>query len=205
MTRESFTRRYLDPADRLNEILFGLIMVLTFTFTAGLTVGDGPDGAMYLLSQVFARRHAASAMRAVRAASDDATRLAIVDQRIEDVLGDSLVSLATPAERAQLRRMVRDVALRAPDSSSGLRREDVLGAVASGWLVIATTLPAVLPFLFIDEHWRALRVSNFLLVGLLFFAGAEWGRYGHSNRWLSGLAFLFVGLALVATTVALGG
>lgn len=225
MARESFSRRYLDPADRLNEILFGLIMVLTFTLTAGLTVADGPeaghqlllatigcnlawgviDGVMYLMSRLFTRRRAARALRAVRAAGDDAVRLAIVDERIEDVLGDTLVRLATAAERAHLRRLVRDVALRAPAPSAHLRREDLLGAVASGWLVFATTLPAALPFLFIAQPWRALRVSNLLLLGLLFVVGAEWGRYGHTNRWLSGLAFVVIGLALVATAIALGG
>ena len=44
-----FTKRYLDPIDRLNEILFGLIMVLTFTLAAGLTVEDGPDAGRELL------------------------------------------------------------------------------------------------------------------------------------------------------------
>ena len=44
-----FTQRYLDPIDRLNELLFGLIMVLTFTLAAGLTVEDGPDAGRELL------------------------------------------------------------------------------------------------------------------------------------------------------------
>jgi len=182
VAHESFTRRDLDPADRLNEILFGPIMVLTFTLTAGLTVSDGPeagrelliatigcnlawgliDGVMYLLSQLFARRRADRALRAVRAAADEPTRLALVAERIEDVLGDTVAALATPEERAQLQRLVHDVALRTPVRRAGLRREDVLGAVASGWLVIATTFPAALPFLFIDQPWRALRVSNLL-------------------------------------------
>jgi hypothetical protein len=33
-----FTQRHLDPGSRLGEILFDLIMVLTVTLTAGLTV-----------------------------------------------------------------------------------------------------------------------------------------------------------------------
>jgi len=40
----SFFERYLEPADRLNEVLFGLIMVLTFTLTAGFAVGESEDG-----------------------------------------------------------------------------------------------------------------------------------------------------------------
>jgi hypothetical protein len=44
-----FVPRYLDPASRLGEILFGLIMVLTVTLTAGLTVSDGKAGVRQLL------------------------------------------------------------------------------------------------------------------------------------------------------------
>ena len=39
-----FDPRYLDPASRLGEILFGLIMVLTMTLTAGLTIAEGKKG-----------------------------------------------------------------------------------------------------------------------------------------------------------------
>jgi hypothetical protein len=33
--RLSFAQKHLDPADRLGEVLFGVIMMLTFTLTAG--------------------------------------------------------------------------------------------------------------------------------------------------------------------------
>jgi hypothetical protein len=44
-----FVPRYLDPASRLGEVLFGLIMVLTMTLTAGLTVAEGTEGVRQLL------------------------------------------------------------------------------------------------------------------------------------------------------------
>ena len=47
--KESFTHKYLNPASRLGEVLFGLIMVLTATLTAGLTVAEGKAGVRQLL------------------------------------------------------------------------------------------------------------------------------------------------------------
>jgi hypothetical protein len=44
-----FTRRHLDPASRLGEILFGLIMVLAVTLTAGLRGAEGKAGVRQLL------------------------------------------------------------------------------------------------------------------------------------------------------------
>src|SRR5215475_2288862 len=42
-------RRSLDPGQRMGEVMFGLIMVLTFTLTAGLSVSEGPEGVRELL------------------------------------------------------------------------------------------------------------------------------------------------------------
>ena len=42
-SRQSFMLRYLDPTEILGEILFGLIMVLTFSLGAGLIVEEGAE------------------------------------------------------------------------------------------------------------------------------------------------------------------
>ena len=47
--QENFVQRHLDPASRLGEVLFGLIMVLSATLTAGLTVSEGKAGVRQLL------------------------------------------------------------------------------------------------------------------------------------------------------------
>jgi hypothetical protein len=49
----TLVRRYLDPGERLGEIVFGLIMVLTFTLTAGLTIGESPNAHTELLIAVI--------------------------------------------------------------------------------------------------------------------------------------------------------
>lgn len=223
--RERLLQRYLEPADRLNEVLFGLIMVLTFTLTAGFAVGDGPqatrglliatigcniawgliDGAMYLTTCLLERSRSQRRLRALHAAPDEATALAVVDDAVEDAVGGAVTAAATPEERAQLLALVRGAALRVPIGRLGLHREDVYGAIASALLVMLTSVPAALPFLVIDSPTRALRVSNLLLLGGLFAVGYQWGHYSFTNRWRAGFAFLVVGLALVGTAIALGG
>src|SRR4249920_1523920 len=47
--KENFAQRHLDPASRMGEILFGLIMVLSVTLTAGLNVSAGKEGVHQLL------------------------------------------------------------------------------------------------------------------------------------------------------------
>ena len=74
--RMAVLHRYLDPSTSLAEILFGLIMTLTFTLGAGLLIEDEGhagarelliavigcnvawgiiDGALYLVGQLFDR------------------------------------------------------------------------------------------------------------------------------------------------------
>ena len=124
---------------------------------------------------------------------------------IEREVEGTLTSLATEEERRRLYGVIYDVVRRGPPAVPVLHREDVWGAVASGILVILSTVPAALPFLVIREPWRAMRVSNALLVGLLFVVGYYWGRHAHRSPWGAGCAFLGVGLVLVATAIALGG
>jgi hypothetical protein len=217
----SFFRDYLEPGDRLNEVLFGLIMVLTFTLTAGLTIQDGPDaarelliatlgcnlawgvidGAMFLMSALLERSRRARTVAAVQRAPDEPTALAEIDR----VLDGTVLALASKDERVRVGRAVYEAARRMLPLRTRLHRDDLYGALASGLLVILATLPAVIPFVLIDDARRALRVSNFLLVGLLFLVGHAWGRHAYVGPWRAGFVFLIVGLALVATAIALGG
>ena len=87
----AFIRRYLDPADRLGEILFGLIMALGFTGAVrlGHEAADNRalfigifgcnlawaivDGVMYVLTALFERGRKARLVREVlRAPTEEA-------------------------------------------------------------------------------------------------------------------------------------
>ena len=87
----------------------------------------------------------------------------------------------------------------------GLHLDDVKGALACCWLVIASTFPVAIPFMIFDDAYVALRVSNALLVTMLFVVGVQWGGYARVNRWSAGVVFTVVGLILVAIAIALGG
>jgi hypothetical protein len=219
--QESFFRRYLEPADRLNEILFGLIMVLTFTLTAGLTVEHGPDeartllvatigcniawgvidGALYLMAQLLQASRRARGVARVQAAPNERAAFA----EIEKAFDGTLLHYATDVERSRVFGTIRDFVRRAPVETPRLTKEDWLGALASAILVMLTTVPAALPFFVISQPWRALRVSNLLLVILLFWVGHQWGKSAHASPWKAGFVFLAIGIALVAIAIALGG
>jgi hypothetical protein len=50
-----------------------------------------------------------------------------------------------------------------------------------------------------------LRVSNAILLGLLFAVGWRAARHTLARPWIAGIVFLLVGLLLVALAIPLGG
>ena len=88
---------------------------------------------------------------------------------------------------------------------TGLVFGDFMGAIEVFCIALVASLPAVLPLLLIDHPWLALRISNLLVVVLLFVSGYHWAKYVDASRWIAGLGLMGLGLALVAIAILLGG
>lgn len=67
--------------------------------------------------------------------------------------------------------------------------------------------PAALPFLLLRHNsWQTtLRVSNVLVVAMLFAVGFGWGKAAGLHAWRTGAILLAIGVAMVGIAVALGG
>ena len=220
--RRSFTARYLDPGSHMGEILFGLIMTLTFTLAAGIVIQEEGragaremligilgcnlawgiiDGVLHVLGQVFERGR----FRRIGVNLRQATTAEDARQMVADELDESLLAVTDDSTRERLYQSIVAHVRSVPARPNRVRRQDLLGGLAAGWLVFACSFPAVLPFLFLDDPRLALRVSNAILLGLLFFVGWRAARHTLARPWLAGVTFLFVGVLLVALAIPLGG
>jgi hypothetical protein len=218
----SLMHRYLDPATSLAEVLFGLIMTLTFTLGAGMVIeNEGREGArqllvavlgcnvawgiidgvLYVLGQLFLRGRIRRLARSVHNAPDDAGATAVVAEELDGFFAD----ITQPAERNALYLRVATHLRSRPVANNNVRKDDILGGLTSFWLVVLSCVPAAIPFLLFDNARLALRVSNAILLALLFIAGWLWARFTLGKPWLVGLGFLVGGAALVAIAIALGG
>jgi VIT1/CCC1 family predicted Fe2+/Mn2+ transporter len=220
--RRYFAARYLDPGSHMGEILFGLIMTLTFTLAAGIVIQEEGragaremlvgilgcnlawgiiDGVLYVLGQVFERgRIRRIGLNLRKAVSDVEARRMVADE-----FDEQLVPVTDEPTRQRLYQSIVDQVRSTPARPNRVRREDLLGGLAAGWLVFACSFPAVLPFLFLDDPRLALRMSNLILFGLLFLIGWRAARHTLVRPWLAGITFLFVGVLLVALAIPLGG
>jgi hypothetical protein len=220
--RATLTSRWLDPASSLGEIMFGLIMTLTFTLGAGIIIDDEGregardllialigcniawgviDAAMYLMTELFTRGKRRRVAEAVRSAPDEQGGVAVVAKELDQYFED----VAQATERDALYQRVAAKVRTAHIPPNRLTKADFMGAFTSFWLVVLASAPAAIPFLIWDDARFALRVSNAILLAFLFFCGFNWARYTLGNPWTAGLIFLAGGFGLVAVAIALGG
>jgi hypothetical protein len=221
--RSSLQSRYLDPASSLGEVLFGLIMTLTFTLGAGLmlqeegregaralliaTIGCNIawgviDGVLYVIGRLFDRGRLLRLGQRIRETRDETQARNMVAGELDEML-ETVV--AAEERQALYARIVQSIRSNAGAARGRVTREDLMGAAVCFWLVFFASLPAAIPFLFMDEPWIALRVSNAVLVSLLFATGYSWAKYTMAKPWITGAAFLLGGLGLVMLAIVLGG
>jgi hypothetical protein len=208
----------LEPHERVSEVLFGLIMVLTFTGSLSIAEADGGDvrtmligalgcnlawgiidGIFFLMGCLSEQGSGVRAWRAVRNAADPEAAHNVIASELPPIVAATL----GPADFESLRQKL--IRLPEPPSRARLGRKEWLGAVAVFLWVFLVTFPVAVPFIFMDDLGRAIRASNAIAIGLLFLSGYAFGKIAEYRPWLTGLAMVAVGSALVSIAIALGG
>jgi VIT1/CCC1 family predicted Fe2+/Mn2+ transporter len=213
----AYQRRPLEPVERFSEIIFGLIMVLTFTGAVSVAAeGQEPvkevlaaaltcnvawgliDGVMFVLTSVIGRARRAFVIHGIRAA-DPATARTLV----KGALPEGVASITNDAEADGMVARLR--ALPEPRRRFFITVADLRGAIGSCLLVVLATFPPTVPFMLVDDAARAIRISNAVAVVSLFLAGFYLGRATGLPAWRLGLVMVVLGVSLVGITIALGG
>ena len=208
----------LEPVERISEVLFGIIIVLTFTCSLRLTRLDAGsvhnmlwgaitcslawgliDAVFYIIGCLSERGHNIKLMRAVRATADPAEAKEI----IAGVLPPVLAANVRDEEYEALHRKLME--LPEPPYRPPILKQDLHGAAAVFVLAAGSILPVIIPFTFMKNPIWALRVSNAVAIILLFLAGHALGRYAAPHPWRVGVAMVILGAAMVGLAIALGG
>jgi hypothetical protein len=203
--------------ERLSEIVFGLIMVLTFTcsFSAatsgraevremligalGCNLAWGViDALMYLMEALGMRGQSFLSLQRLRHGGPAEGRA---------VLADALPPLVAANMREEELETIRQrlSVLPEPPERSRLRAEDWKGALGVFLIVFLSTFPVILPFFLIRDAVPALRLSNAIALFMLLYFGYRLGKFSGRSPWGTALAMTAIGIVVVAGTIALGG
>ncbi len=208
----------LEPIDRVSEILFGVIMALTFTCTLGVaTAGSNDvrimlfgalgcnlawgiiDAGVYLVARLNERGAKLRILRKIRNAAEPAAAHNV----IAEYLPEEAASVLPPAQLEAVRQKIKQMP--EPAANPSLNNRDWLAGLAVCALSFLSTFPIVIPFIFMGDTRLALRVSNAVAIIMLFLCGYALGRYSGIRSWAAGLAMVAFGAAMVGIAILLGG
>jgi VIT family len=218
LNEPEISKHLLSPADRVAEILFGLIMALSFTCTISVIESDRTlvkdmligaigcniawglvDAIMYLLLLKTEKGRGITIFNFVRK-NENIDR---VHQFIADELPPVIASGMQRKELEAIRQKL--IQMPEPPVSKKLKFTDYRTAFGIFILVFLSTFPVAVPFLLIDDVKTALRVSNITAIILMFICGWILAKYAGANRFIMGIIMSLVGSALVLITISLGG
>ena len=215
---EPASKRVLEPVERISEVLFGLIMVLTFTGSLSAAESGRAEVRTMLIGAIgcnLAWGLIDAIMYLMGCLADRSTNLRIwqalrqapTPEQGERVLSESLPPIVSEVLTASELLRIREELMRLPGSPPGvsLRKQDWLGAAAVFLLVVASTIPVVLPFIFIQDSVFALRVSNAIAIVMMLVAGYAFGQLAGYRPFVTAGSMVLLGCVLVALTIALGG
>jgi VIT1/CCC1 family predicted Fe2+/Mn2+ transporter len=217
-TQERKRARVLDPVERITEVIFGLLMAMTFTGTISVATSGQEeertmmiaalgcnlawglaDAIMYLLRTLIEHTRNRTLRANLCGATDAATGQAL----IADALPPRIAAVVGTDELESLRRRVIEYS--STPLSPRLGWDDFKGAVGVFLLVVVSTFPLVVPFLLLDQTALAVRVSNLVGLAVLFIAGWMLARYAGAKPWQGAIALAVTGAVLITAIIALGG
>jgi hypothetical protein len=210
--------RLLDPMERISEVLFALIMVLTFTCSFSVA-GAGReevrtmlwgalgcnlawgiiDAVFYLMDCFSARGRAILNLGELHRATSPSDGHRLIVQALPPILASVLSS----SDLEKIRQRLNDV--RNIPRKPGLGGREWLGALAVFLIVFVSTIPVIAPFAAIHDARTALRVSNVVAISMLLIAGYAFGKYAGHRPWRMAIAMVLVSAVMVGITISLGG
>ena len=209
-------RPVLSPLERVSEIVFGVLMALTFTNSIHVATAGRPeirtmmlaalgcnlawgltDAVMYLIGTAAERHRKVVLLRRIQEAREEG--------EAHRLIADALPERIAASVRIDTLESMRKGLVAVPADSAGLGARDYAGALGVFALVVLATFPVVIPFIFIGETALALAVANLLALATLFIGGYVIGRHAGGRAWRSGFIMTAIGIALVAIIIALGG
>lgn len=214
---ESASHAALSPFERGAEIIFGVLMAISVTSAAEITLGGEADvrelmiaalgcnlawglidAVIYLLQLQFERQRQHRMILELRELhAEDAFR-----KRVAAELPPLVAQAMTADSFSHIHRAVQEYSQARPAYWS---RQEFAAAGLICALVFGSTFPLVLPFMLMQEPWYALRASHAIAVAMLFVLGWKLGRWSGASPFASGALLASVGIVLAVLCVALGG
>lgn len=220
---------FIDPIDALFTIFFSVLFALLFTLSYSILIyhnvisssfksGYGIelfftiigavfawgiiDGILYILGEIFSRRERYRLLQYVQTSTSEEMAVTAIAYELDFILEP----ITNNEQRYALYHDICAYLSQSEPQLVSIRREDIIGAVATVLLSVVAVLPSLLPLLLLPDNTAlAIRISNSLSFLVIFASGYNWGLHTGTNPWKLGLLLSSVCLAMVLVAMLLGG
>lgn len=211
-------RGLLSPIDRVSEVLYGVIMALTFTCTFKVAKAEGTtvremlyaalgcnivwglvDGIFFILMGLTLKRRGLTILRFVKQNTDPAKARSYISNELPPAIS----SVLKKEELESIRKSLLN--LPPLPKRIGIKSNDLKAGFSIFMIVFLSTLPISVPFLIFNDARTALRVSNLIAIIMMYICGWVLGRYASRDPWTAGLTISGIGIVLVLLAIYLGG
>ncbi len=208
----------LNPVDRLSEILFGLIMVVTFTGSISVsTTGRQEvdqliwaalgcnfawglvDAIMNLMDTLITRSREMMLFDKLLDDKTSATARTTLRENMSPLLSELMENKEVDQLVDRLRKIPK------PTMRNPLTIKDMYISFQIFLLMFLSTFPVAIPFLIFKDVSMALRISNGIALLLLFVSGYSLAKYAGLRPFRTAFAYTAIGFCLVSITILLGG
>lgn len=208
----------LNATDRASEILFGVIMALTFTCSIGIANAKNTeisqlviaaiscniawglvDATAHLVSTIAERSRSRTILNSIRSSMEK--------DRAREYIAGSLPSAVASVLKTEELDDIRNRMINLPELPPvvWVTARDIKRSLLIFLLMFFSTFPIVIPFIFIKDTQIALRVSNLVAVVIMFLCGWSVAKYVGFNKWIMSISMTLIGVLLVLITIVLGG
>ena len=208
----------LNTMDRTSEILFGIIMTLTFTCSIGIANAKNTEIRQLIIAAIScniawglvdATAHIVGtiAQRSRNRAILNSLRSILEKDKARKYISDSLPSYIASVLSTEEIEDLRNRLVNSPEPPPvvWVTARDIKRALLIFFLMFISTLPIVIPFIFIKDTQIALRVSNLVAVIIMFLCGWSVAKYVGFSKWKMSISMTIIGVLLVLITIVLGG
>ena len=157
------------------------------------------DAVMFLVRTLADRGRLLTLVRAVQSSADAQAGQRIIAESLSRPASELLSKAELEAVRGRI------LAMTTLPGRPRLQRNDILAALLIFVIVVASTIPVVLPFLLIGDLGIAKHVSRIIALAMLFVGGLALGRYAGHFGLRVGFMVAGLGTLLVIAINALGG
>lgn len=218
-----FRPEHLSEADVQVEMLCGVIMVLVLIGYLKWSLGQDDfefkklmilvplgcnaawgiiDGIMYVLVNLRERGNKSKLLSLIKSAKDQTEALALVRKEFGFAFFDLLNQDTQKNIYEEILKGATNATIVTP---KGISKNDLRLILKTFLIVFSSGVPIVIPFIFLNDVWLAIRISHVIGLVMLFCIGYWWAKFASRHRIRSAIGVTILGVVIVGMTQLLQG